>query len=579
MSPSPSRLALLRGRSLLGLSLLLLPAFAGCGGTFEEAKPEWAPGYRWQYDVRESELEAVEGKIPESLQEDFDEAGQARYANSTARLEILNTTATSVEGFPIYVGVEFTEIEGSPAPSRTGGRDDPILAPAAPGAWEARVFNAGTLNPVVPVRASWRDGAVQLSGDEEAGATQIASEQRWYDWPLRPGKTWRETSSFDGPPDEEGAVDHKVLRKESRKVPAGSFETIRIRSTATPPSTAILERQIQASLEAEGFDVKSIGVSFVRSRIHWYSPQVRNLVEASEQFIASISVAGKAPNGEGFDFSLVHRESAQQVLLKYELTLGAAKPLTFVNEVLSGAYAARPITPTAHFAVEILARRSEANAGTGEEATLFARVFNSTAGEKLRRDPDNPAPAESPSGTPYDHERFLLEWTVERDGPSGWKTVGSFVADELRFTPTQWEGVGLKRITLVLKDKSSGEKVSDDQVLFEVYWSRRLSVVAGADNVTDEGVRFDFPLAYGARAVEGRVTWSDETPRPAGRLRVYDQQGTQVSDDNETRYGFSTRKPQAYVPGTWEAVFHETLPPPVVGTTYTVEVTVRYRSL
>lgn len=552
---------------------------AGCGGKFSEPKPDWLSGYRWEYDVRSVAESDVEGQAPPDLQAEADREGGGRYDNSTVRMEIFNTTGPSVDGFLVYVGAEWTQgVPDEGQPGEELHRADSSLVERAPGSWSIRVFNPATLNPVDPVRTKWSKGEVQLSTDDAAGKPRIANERRLFEFPLTSGKTWTQSATLDELNDEDGTFEAKVYKQERRKEPAGTFDTIRLRATTTPRSTSNVESQLRSQLQSQGYEVKTLAISYLESSLYWFAPQVRAIVEQHDQTSIRLSSSGTDPSGAAFDFAYSVRASTDRRLIKYELTPQPERPLLFARDVLNGAYVFRPISPTADFAVEALADRPGLNALENKEIHLEVRVYNSTAGEHRFRNASQDSPAAGTPGRAYDHELLAVNWTVEAEAPGGWSLVQRSTADALRFKPADLGGVGLKRVTLELRDRASGEKVSDDQVFLDVYWESRQQVTATADNVTDQGPQVFLPVAFGARFVNGTVFWTDATPHAGGDLRVYDAQDARVDDEDSSRASFATNQPRGYAPGTWRAQFRETFPPSLVGAAYTFDLSVHYRS-
>lgn len=564
-----STLARTRAGVLTGL--LLATALAGCGGTFEVAKPEWKAGHQWLFESRRETASDVDGKVPPDLRKEM-ELGPPQYDNRSVRLEIFNASGRSVERLPIYVGAVQTSDLGSPPASPPLGN-----AVSLPGRWSIQVFNAATLNPVRPVYESWSTGEVQLVDDRTNGS-RVAHEDEWFRFPLKKGQSWLAAQDLEDLNRGAGTAQTKVLKMERRRVPAGDFDAVRLRESTSPQSTREVESQLRAALEAKGYEVDSVRVTFTGYRLYWFAPDVRWLVEQVDQSGATIAVKGKDAEGASFDFTFYSRESTHEVLIKYELGIGPERPFTFAQEILTGTYVPRPITPTSHLAVEVLADQPRANDARNQETSFQVRVFNSTAGEKLLRPAESRYPVAGEPSQRYDHSALRVNWTFEASGPNGWTVRHAATGDDVRLSAGELGGAGLKRVSVALIDQATDGLVSDDEVFFDVDWSRAVSINATTDNVTYEGVNTHFPVAFGAQSVNASVRWSDATPHAGLSLRVYDDEGDRVDDEDDSAARFSSTKVATKARGTWEAWARELFPPTLPGTMYTISVTVRYGS-
>jgi hypothetical protein len=584
LSPTAARLT-----ARLALLLFLAPAFSGCsGGGFSVDLDLWHAGYAWEYDETLRDSIEIKGEPPSSLSADEEEGSMQE--NRTLRVEIFNSTAGSVEGIPIYVAAVQTITIPENNSEEGGEQEEPTEE------WAVWVYTAD-FNVVEPTYVEWRNQEVQLSGEEGGVAegedeasndtnNQPQNEARLLDWPLSKNKRWRHIEQVNDL-DAEGVYDGRVSGKGSQTVPAGKFDVVRLGGKLAPDDTQDIEDGIADSLESQGGEVDRISFSYSVNYEYSYSEKVLNFVSYKQTIKIVLSAEGKDEDGKAYDFTFTQTKVTERKLATYQLEAGVEKPLTFAVDVERGLYAPKPITPASHLAVEILATSQSVNAGADEKVTFGVRIYNSTAGEKKLRGPEESYPhVQSGINAPaYDHSYLEIVWHLDSvDRRNNLREFRAETSDSLTLKGADFAGHGWKQVraTLQLKnaENTTDPTIFTDFVAFEVYYHGNMTYTRMAQNVSGPDPRVSFPVEPSATRVTVKGLVKDvpaELQCPvAGTqdcIRVNDASNRNVQDQRSTRMEFETTTLGQYQYGTWSAVYNPSQP----SQTVTFEVVVRYR--
>jgi hypothetical protein len=595
---------------VLAAGLFITTMFAGCGDkTFFHDVPLWKAGYGWEYAETIVDREGLRGDLPSILDEA--EANIA-YQNNTHRLEVFNATAASVEGIPIYALAVLNRF--LPEDNET-----PVES-----VWDAWVFSAD-LNKVEPTYLDWRNQEVQLSGDDpnETGAegspsggggllsflgfqedgndgsassdfSQPEYENRRLDWPLQKGHEWRHRESIALLNGEDGVFEGRAVRAYEARVPAGNFSAIRIEGRLTADDLSEQEDDVRTSLEAFGGEVDLVDVTYVTTYEYGYAPEVLNLVSYQQIDRYAIHARGEDADGEKYDFTFTKEIVTVRELVKFQLSDGVEKPLAFALDVKRGVYEPKPITPASHLAVEIITSKEALNKAEKDNVFFGVRIYNSSAGEKMLRGPEDrfAATGQNNFAPVYDHEMLEIRWTFhdilpnnEALGPS--TEVINVTGDQQSINGDRFNRYGLKTVTATLKLKDTpttpGQHIFTDVVNFEVYMRTNLTGVVNATDVPPQNqIRVRFPVDHTATRVT--VVARDASVPPEaqcvvgfgafGCVRAIDAGNRQVQDDRGETMTFESTRLGQYIKGLWSAIYS----PARASQQINFDVTVRYRA-